>query len=83
VLAPHDLLVLRLTGNLVTDPVAASATGYWSPGTREYRADLLAIVDRDRDWTSVVPRVASPGEVVGEWRGASVVIRPASSSTGG
>jgi len=30
------------------------------------------VVDRDRDWTSVVPRVAAPTEVVGEWRGIPV-----------
>jgi xylulokinase len=35
---------------------------------------VLAIIDRDRDWSHVVPRVAAPGEVVGEWNGARVAV---------
>lgn len=72
VLAPHDWLTHRLTGEFVTDRGGASGTGYWSAGSGTYRFDLLAIVDRHRDWTDVVPRVAAPTEVVGEWRGATV-----------
>lgn len=69
VLLPHDWLTYRLTGSFVTDRGDASGTGYWSPMTGEYRWDLLAIVDGDLDWRSVVPRVAAPTETVGEWRG--------------
>ena len=74
VLLPHDWLTLQLTGALVTDRGDASGTGYWSPATGEYRWDLLGIIDRDRDWSTVVPRVAAPDEVVGEWRGARVAV---------
>ena len=72
VVLPHDWLTLQLTGALVTDRGDASGTGYWSPGTGEYRFDLLALIDGGLDWSQVVPRVAEPGEVVGEWRGARV-----------
>ena len=72
VLLPHDWMTYRLTGSFVTDRGDASGTGYWSPITGDYRWDLLSVVDRDRDWTSVVPRVAAPTEVVGEWRGIPV-----------
>lgn len=72
VLLPHDWLTMQLTGELVTDRGDASGTGYWDPSTGEYRWDLLAIVDRDRDWRTVVPRVAAPLETVGTWRGAAV-----------
>ena len=76
VLLPHDWLIMQLTGQLtgqlVTDRGDASGTGYWSPATGEYRWDLLSIIDRDRDWSGVVPRVAAPDEVVGEWHGAQV-----------
>ena len=72
VLLPHDWLTLQLTGEMVTDRGDASGTGYWSPATGEYRWDILSIIDRERDWTDVVPRVAQPGDVVGEWRGARV-----------
>jgi xylulokinase len=72
VLLPHDWLTLQLTGELVTDRGDASGTGYWSPATGEYRWDVLSIIDRDRDWSAAVPRVAAAGEVVGEWRGARV-----------
>jgi xylulokinase len=80
VLLPHDWMTARLTGGLdgpdagelTTDRGDASGTGYWSPATGEYRWDLLSIIDRDRDWSTVVPRVAGPGEVVGRWGSALV-----------
>jgi xylulokinase len=74
VLLPHDWLTSQMTGQLTTDRGDASGTGYWSPSTGEYRWDVLAIIDRDRDWTHVVPRVAAPGEVVGQWGGARVAV---------
>ncbi len=72
VVLPHDWMTFRLTGELVTDRGDASGTGYWSPSSGEYRWDLLAIIDNGRDWSTVVPRVATPTEVVGEWNGAKV-----------
>lgn len=72
VLLPHDWLTYQLTGQMVTDRGDASGTGYWSPLTGDYRWDLLGIVDRDRDWSQAVPRVASPLEVVGHWSGIPV-----------
>jgi xylulokinase len=72
VVLPHDWMTLRLTGSLTTDRGDASGTGYWSAASGEYRWDVLGIVDRDRDWSSVVPRVAEPLEIVGEWHGAKV-----------
>lgn len=72
VLLPHDWMTFRLTGRLVTDRGDASGTGYWSATTGEYRFDLLALVDRQRDWSTVVPAVLGPGDVAGEWRGAVV-----------
>jgi xylulokinase len=74
VVLPHDWMTFRLTGELTTDRGDASGTGYWSPTTGEYRWDVLGIVDRDRDWSSVVPRVSLPLEVVGEWQGAAVAV---------
>ncbi len=72
VLLPHDWLTYQLTGQMVTDRGDASGTGYWSPLTGEYRWDVLRIVDRDREWSTAVPRVAAPTEVVGEWHGIPV-----------
>ncbi len=72
VVLPHDWMTMRLTGELVTDRGDASGTGYWSPSHGKYRWDVLAIIDKDRDWSTVVPRVAGATEVVGEWRGAKV-----------
>ena len=65
-------MTLRLTGELVTDRGDASGTGYWSPSSGEYRWDILSIIDKDRDWSTVLPRVAGAGEVVGQWNGAKV-----------
>jgi xylulokinase len=75
VMLPHDWLTWQLCGagdRPTTDRGDASGTGYWSPATGEYRWDVLAIIDRDRDWTDQVPRVAAPDETVGRW-GASLV----------
>src|SRR4051794_4792685 len=41
VLVPHDYLIYRLTGRLVTDRGDASGTGYWSPAEERWRPDLL------------------------------------------
>jgi xylulokinase len=72
IVLPHDWMTYRLTGNLVTDRGDASGTGYWSAATGEYRWDLLAVVDGERDWTSAVPRVLGPLEAAGTWNGAVV-----------
>lgn len=65
VMLPHDWLAWRATGDLVSDRGDASGTGYWSPREGEYRWDLLAIVDGDRDWAALVPPVASPETATG------------------
>ena len=72
VLLPHDWLTMQLTGTLVTDRGDASGTGYWSPARGEYDWAILQLIDKDRDWSQVVPRVAGPREIVGEWNGAAV-----------
>ncbi len=72
VLLPHDYLTHRLTGRYTTDRGDASGTGYWSPATGEYRWDLLAVIDADRDWSDVVPEVLDPLDVAGEWNGIAV-----------
>src|SRR3954447_11363007 len=72
VLLPHDWLTHRLTGAFTTDRGDASGTGYWSPAAGEYRWDLLAIVDSDRDWSGAVPDVLGPTTAAGSWRGAVV-----------
>ena len=70
VVLPHDWLTFRLTGALTTDRGDASGTGYWSAATEAYRVDLLALVDTERDWSTVVPTVLGPGDAAGEWNGA-------------
>lgn len=72
VVLPHDWLTFQLTGGLATDRGDASGTGYWDPNTGEYRWDLLSIIDKDRDWADVVPRVLGPAEPAGEWNNAIV-----------
>jgi len=72
VLLPHDYLTHRLTGAYTSDRGDSSGTGYWSPSTGEYRWDLLAMIDADRDWSEVVPDVLGPLDVAGEWNGIRV-----------
>jgi xylulokinase len=75
VLLPHDWLTWRLLGGMteragpehpvppVTDRGDASGTGYFSPAKGIWRPDLVRLaVGR----TLRLPRVASPGEVVGQ-----------------
>ncbi|HTW99386.1 MAG TPA: FGGY family carbohydrate kinase [Acidimicrobiales bacterium] len=71
---PHDWLTWCLGGGgapggggpaLVTDRGDASGTGYWSPAEERYREDLL---DLALGHGAVLPRVAAPGEAVGEAR---------------
>ncbi|HEY8479497.1 MAG TPA: xylulokinase [Spirillospora sp.] len=64
VMLPHDWLTLRLgAAEPVTDRGDASGTGYWSPSAGAYLPDLLrAALGHDAE----VPRVAAPGERVGE-----------------
>jgi xylulokinase len=65
VVLPHDWLNLRCTGSAATDRGDASGTGYWSPATGEWRTDLLALIDDDRDWARCLPEVRAPTEAVG------------------
>jgi len=72
VLLPHDFVTRSLVGTAVTDQGDASGTGYWSPADRGWRHDLLALVDPERDWAPLLPRVLGPTEAAGSWRGALV-----------
>ena len=71
---PHDWLTWRLRGStdlseLTTDRSDASGTGYWSPSTGQYRADLLRLaLGRE----VAVPRVAGVREVVGHFGGIAL-----------
>lgn len=72
VLLPHDWITYRLTEAMCTDRGDASGTGYWSPTTGDYCWDLLSIIDKERDWAHVVPRVLGPLEPAGTWCNAVV-----------
>ena len=74
VVLPHDYLTHRLTGAYTTDRGDASGTGYWSPSTGEYRWDLLAVIDAERDWSTVVPTVLGPLDVAGQWNDIAVAV---------
>jgi xylulokinase len=62
---PHDYLTERLTGVGTTDRGDASGTGWWASTTEAYDEEILAHVGLD---PALLPRVASPGEVVGTVR---------------
>jgi xylulokinase len=77
VLLPHDWLTWRLLGGagehpapMVTDRGDASGTGYFSPARGVWLPDLVrAAMGR----TVRLPRVAGPGEVVGQTAWAAAV----------
>ena len=66
---PHDWLTWRLRGGrlgtdeLTTDAGDASGTGWYDPVNGRYRLDLL---ERGLGRPADLPRVAAPGEAVGE-----------------
>jgi xylulokinase len=63
VVLPHDWLTWKLTGGEpTTDRGDASGTGYWSPATGEYRADLLRLaLGREVGVPAVLPPAAAAG----------------------
>lgn len=72
ILLPHDEMTRRLTGRYTTDRGDASGTGYWSPSIGDYRWDLLELIDKERDWSDVVPTVLGPMDTAGHWKNAIV-----------
>ncbi len=77
VLLPHDWLTARILGDgelkprsAVTDRGDASGTGYWSPGTGEYRTDLLR---RALGHDVALPEVLAPSAAAGEAAGGLLV----------
>ncbi|GAA2801537.1 xylulokinase [Kribbella solani] len=76
VVLPHDWMTHRLAvdrsgiDGITTDRGDASGTGWWSPTTNDYRTDLVELAfGREL----VLPRVAGPGEVVGETAFGAVI----------
>ncbi|MBK9180410.1 MAG: xylulokinase [Acidimicrobiales bacterium] len=65
VLLPHDWLTRQLCGAAVTDRGDASGTGYWSPASGRYLAEVLALVDPEVDWRPRLPEVLGPVDVAG------------------
>jgi xylulokinase len=76
VLLPPDYLTYRLTGAYVTDRSAGSGSGYMDVASSAWDLDVLAFVDADCDWLSMLPHVAGPTEPAGR------VSRAASQATG-
>ena len=63
---PHDYLTWLVSGrpeSAVTDRGEASGTGYWSPADGAYREDLVRLA---LGHVPSLPRVAGPGEAIGE-----------------
>lgn len=72
---PHDYLTWLLSGrpeSAVTDRGEASGTGYWSPAEGAYREDLVRLA---LGHVPSLPRVAGPGEAIGE-TGTGIVLGP-------
>jgi xylulokinase len=73
---PHDYLSWHLRGGgsseIVTDRGDASGTGYWSPKSNSYDYEILQIIDKSREWSKMLPRVAEPLESTGQWGDAVI-----------
>jgi xylulokinase len=72
VLLPHDWVTWLLAGRgePVTDRGDASGTGYWSPRSGDYRADLLQLAFGR---TPELPRVLAPSAAAGETASGALV----------
>jgi xylulokinase len=73
VVLPHDYLTWRLGGSgerLTTDRGDASGTGYWSPTTGEYRADLL---EQAFGRSLELPDVLGPSEAAGRTAAGALI----------
>lgn len=64
-LLPHDWLTFRLTGERATDRSEASGTGYYNAATGNYDHEILALVDPERDWAPMLPKVLGPSTPAG------------------
>jgi xylulokinase len=63
---PSGWLVEQLSGAHRLSAHAAIGTGVVDRGTgRDWRTDLLAVVDPERDWPAALPHVAVPADPVG------------------
>lgn len=66
--APHDYVAAALVGDqgrLLTDPAAASGTGYWSSAVAAYVPEVLSLIDDGRDWSVALPAVVPAGTELG------------------
>ena len=61
---PHDYLTERLTGRGTTDRGDASGTGWWSPTTGEYLAEILGLPGVGLG-LELLPEVLGPASVAG------------------
>jgi xylulokinase len=62
---PHDWLTEFLTGEAVTDRGDVSATGWWSPLSGDYLADVMNL-GSVRLRTDMLPRVLAPDQTAGQ-----------------
>ncbi len=62
---PSGWIVERLGGEPAIDAHVAVGTALLDRSTREWRTDLLAVVDPQRDWRPMLPRVATTADAVG------------------
>lgn len=62
---PHDWLTYRLTGEHVTDRSEASGTGYYDSRAGVYVEEFLSLIDSEREWATMLPRVLGPNEAAG------------------
>lgn len=66
----EDYLLYRLTGNFVTEKTLQSSTIYFDIRSGEWWTDMLDFIGISPD---VFPKILHSGEIVGEYRGITVV----------
>ena len=62
---PSGWIVERLGGAPAIDAHVAVGTAVLDRASREWRTDLLGVVDADRDWIAALPTVATTADAVG------------------
>ena len=68
IMLPSDYLIFRLTGRAVTERGVASGTGYFSPFTNTWDADLARLASSEPDRDAALPEIINSSAPAGTVR---------------
>lgn len=71
----HEFVTSELAGDGVdvTDATGAVGSGWFDERRHRHHPEVLALIDRDRDWRDALPHVEAGPQIVGTWRSMPLV----------